>query len=81
MSNLTEIQKLARRCANADLRLRDARALFNALYDADALALAGGNRAAAARLAGVDRVQMCRRRRDSEARHPPWDDAPEEAGP
>jgi len=42
------LRALARKCARANLSLRDARALFLALYAADALMLEGGDRRAAA---------------------------------
>lgn len=53
---------LARRAAEKGLRLRDARALFDALYRADALALSGGNVTRAAERAGVNRENFSRHR-------------------
>ena len=48
------IKALARKCANADLNMRSARALFNALYLADAISENHGNIADATRFAGLD---------------------------
>ena len=54
------IEALARKCALKGLRLRDAQALFGALYRADVLAVAGGNMTRAAELAGVNREAFLR---------------------
>lgn len=56
------IRRIAQRCARANLRLRDARALFEAIYRADALALEGGNITRAAKRAGVIRETFHRQR-------------------
>ena len=61
-----DIQALARKAAHSGLRLRDARALFEALYIADALHLADGNLTAAARISGVDPAGLHRRQRKAE---------------
>lgn len=58
----TPTQWLARRCAERGLRLSDARALFEALYIADALVLEHGNISAAARRAGLNYRTIQRRR-------------------
>lgn len=60
MSEAIEI--LARRSAEKGLKLRDARALFDAVYRADALILAGGSVTEAARIAGVNRECLHRQR-------------------
>jgi len=52
------VKALARKCG--PLNLRDARALFDALYVADVLAEARGNVSEAARLAETGRVQIYR---------------------
>lgn len=57
---------LARRCAHAGLSLRDARYLFEAIYMADALMLAGGNQTEAAKIAGQQRTSHLLRRRKHE---------------
>ncbi|WP_170759973.1 hypothetical protein [Ruegeria lacuscaerulensis] len=55
-----DIQTLARKCAQSDLNMRQARYLFDALYTSDAIKLAGGNSAKAARRAGVGREALFR---------------------
>ena len=60
------ILELARRTARANLKLRDARALFDAIYRADALILAGNSIGRAAKLAGVNREALMRQRRQDE---------------
>jgi DNA-binding NtrC family response regulator len=54
---------LARRCAFSNLTLADARDLFDALYLADALRSAEGNRTMAAEIAGISRGHFHKRRR------------------
>lgn len=61
-SPTTHIEALARRSARAGLKLRDARALFNALYVADALMLSGGNMHKAAVRAGYEPAALFRMR-------------------
>lgn len=60
MPNYSAIKILAQRCAAANLKMRDANVLFYALYVADALALAKGNRSRAAIIAGVNREALIR---------------------
>lgn len=60
------IKWLARRCAGRGLGMQDARTLFEALYIADALAVAGGNVTRAAEIAGVNRATIVRHRRSGE---------------
>jgi DNA-binding NtrC family response regulator len=55
-----DIQALARKCAESDLNMRESRYLFDALYVTDAIMLAGGNSAKAARRAGVGREALFR---------------------
>ena len=59
---ITPTEWLARHCVVKGLRLRDAVALFEALYIADAIAAERGNVTAAAARAGVSR-EMIRLRR------------------
>jgi hypothetical protein len=59
------IPLLARKCAEKGLSLRDARALFEALWVADAVALHGSQRAAA-RALGMDASVLCRLRKRGE---------------
>lgn len=73
----TPIQALAQKCANAGLRLRDARTLFDALYIADALAQTGGVKSRAATIAGVQREALSRLSRPKPDLEP-W---PEAAAP
>lgn len=54
------IETLARKCARANLDLRDARALFHSLYISDAIMLAGGNKSKAAEIAEVERRWVSR---------------------
>lgn len=60
------IKYIARRCANKGLRLRQARALFDALHIADALGQTGGNVTKAAKIAGVTRTSLLRMTRGKE---------------
>ena len=55
------IKALARECAVKGLRLREARALFDALHTADAIYAAGGSMAEAAALQGQNREALHRR--------------------
>jgi len=57
---------LARQCAHGGLNLRDSVRLFDAIYTADALHLARGDHAEAARIAGVERGTLLRARRREE---------------
>lgn len=66
----TPIEALARKCATSGLKYRDAKVLFEALYQADALKLAGGNVSKAAEIAGTNRECIHRRRRAQERRAP-----------
>lgn len=59
--DLGPIRALAQRCATSNLPLKDARALFEALYLADAMALANGNRTKAGERAGLSRVTINRK--------------------
>lgn len=65
MSAPTPTEWLARHCAAKGLRLRDAVALFEALYIADAIAAGAGNVSAAAQRAGVGREMIYCRRQQS----------------
>lgn len=54
------IRNLARTCAENNLSLREARALFEMLYIADCVRLSGGNRSKAAEIAGIERAHFYR---------------------
>ena len=56
------IKGLARHTAQAGLKRRDALALFEALYMADAIMLSGGDKTRAADRAGVSRFAIYRAR-------------------
>lgn len=60
-----KIKYIARKAAAAGLNLKDARALFDALYVSDAIMLAGGSKTKAAKIAGVRREHMHRLRNKS----------------
>lgn len=62
------IEHLARKTANAGLKLRDAKALFEALYMADALMLSGGSMEKAAKRSKISRDHFYRMRRLQEQR-------------
>ncbi len=66
MADLGPIQALARKCASRRLKLRDAVALLDALYIADALARTGGNKSKAAEIAGIGREHIHRIQKRSE---------------
>ena len=61
--SIKHIQFIARKAAIKGLKLCDAQALFDAMYDADALVLAKGNIAKAAEIAGINKAAFYRRRR------------------
>ena len=61
------IKYLAQRAARANLKLKDAVYLFEALYQADAIMLAGGNKTKATKLTGQNREAMLKRRKRAEA--------------
>lgn len=54
-------RKLARACADAGLSIHSARAIFEAVYLSDVLAVSGGNVTKAAEIAGIRREQIHRR--------------------
>lgn len=68
MEKPTPIQILARRCAEQGLKIRDARAFFEAAYMADALVQSGGNRTRAAEIAGFKRTSFYKLRRRVESK-------------
>lgn len=55
------ISAIAEQCAASGLRLRDARAFFEAVYATSALHMTGGNQTRAAARAGVAREWFVRR--------------------
>ena len=63
------IAHLARKCANANLRMAHAVDLFVALYLADAVGLERGNITHAADRAGIARTSFIRRIRKQRGRH------------
>lgn len=63
---LEKIRALARTCAASNLRLRQARYLFDAMVMSDALFLEGGDVLAASRRLEVDRAMIQRRLKTKE---------------
>ena len=60
MTDTGPIKALAKKCALAGLRLRDANFLFDALYVSDSLAQTHGNKSKAAGIAGMNREALTR---------------------
>lgn len=74
MTDLHPIQRLAQKCAHANLPLAQAQTVFVTLYLADAVAIEGGNITRAADRSGMERTSFYRAIANARRKHQIGDD-------